>query len=415
MTLAVIHSVCWTEYNPRHPMSCLLLVTVTAAGFSGDAATAGAIEPTADPISNSSGSLQSHMITSKDFEDSEADDIIDNSNDIIDNSNDIIDNSIIDSTPHELGTEQLLAVTAQESARMASTHVAGEGDDATSTGAADAVTTTGSTVAASAGDSGGSRGALEGLPTPPDSNAAAVGREMLGANLPESNAATAETEMLGARDVIVPDAAACTPPNPFSKIIAASPSYSTVDEHTPMPADRKAITEVDASSSGFQPVDIYEDAFGALAAAAAAAAASQSIDSGHQHGREGAAQAAADREVQLVRAEGGDGEGTGTWEGGAAAASEPAVSTGSGGGGAGAGGVGPVDGEGTGTWTAEAADGVGAAGNSNEGDRGRGSEEAASAASRAGSGGGKQQNWFQRLFGGGGNQGESMVGYGGHV
>jgi hypothetical protein len=230
---------------------------------------------------------------------------------------------------------------------------------------------------------------------------------MLGANLPERNAATTETEMLGARDIIVPDAAACTAPNPFSKIIAASPSYSTVDENTPMPADRKAITEVDASSSGFQPVDRYEDAFGALAAAAAAAAASQSIDSGHQHGREGAAQAAADREVQLVRAEGGDGEGTGTWEGGAAAASEPAVSTGSGGGGAG--GVSPVDGEGTGTWTA------GAAVSSSEGDKGRGSEEAASAASSAGSGGGKQQNWFQRLFGGGGNQGESTAGYGGHV
>ena len=113
----------------------------------------------------------------------------------------------------------------------------------------------GSSSSSRAGDSEGSRGSLEGLPTPGDSNAAAVGRAMLGG---------AAAGAVPVAPVPVPDASACRPPSPHTKLVAASPSYSTVDEAAPLAADKKAITEVDTSVRAFHPVDSYEDAFGGL-------------------------------------------------------------------------------------------------------------------------------------------------------
>jgi hypothetical protein len=256
--------------------------------------------------------------------------------------------SVVDSTSQDLNTQELLQATAQESARLASTHEASAGE-----------------AAAVSAPSNGSRGSLEGLGTAGDSN---------------SNAAVAWDAMSGAKELPVPDgtaAAGCRPPTPNSKLVEATASITTVDPDTPlMEPTKTAITELDSSVKAVQPVDSYEDMFGALAAAAAVAATS-SMD-GHDHGREGS-EAKGERAMQLVSAEqdtaaaGRDGEGTGTWTGGAAAAPTAAESSSSGG--------------------AEPAQ------------RATESSKEASAA-QEGSGNKKQLNWFQRLLGGGGNEGE---------
>lgn len=291
--------------------------------------------------------------------------------------------SFVDSTPRELDRKQLMAATAQESARLADTHTADAAQGTAASTAAD-----------------GSRSALEGLPTPGDSNAAAVGEKMLGAHI---------LPVEGVQD--------CRPPNPNSKIVTAGPSITSLDLDTPLKdPERLTITEIDSSSKGVQPVDSYEstlsqDRLGALTALAAAAAAS--YDGGH-HDREGAPSAAGERKLQLVRADAdgtGDGKGTGTWEGGAAAG-------GTGGMGSSArstvndAGVGSavVDGERTGTWAGEAA----AAAAADSGSGGEGAQRATEgsggrdtpSSSTDGQTQKKPRNWLQRLFGGGGQDGE---------
>jgi hypothetical protein len=342
------------------------------------------------------------MLTSMDQEEAEtdesstADDVTDSLTSADDGVSDGLGKSVIDSTPGEPDREQLMAATAQESARLASNRQADStnGQPVSSAAAAD-----------------NSRGSLEGLPTPANSDAAAVAYKMM-----------------GAKAIFVADAEGCRPPNPHSKIIAASPSYATVDPDAPLQDINKPVTEIDSSSKGFQPVDSYEGALGALTVLAAAAAAS--FDGGEHHketgDREGAAAAAAEaRQMQLVRADEGsagvgDGEGTGTWTGGAAAA-----------GGASGDGVAQssaaassaVDGERTGTWTGEAAAAAADGGGSSRAEGSQRASElgqaaAATAADSAAQGdaptgsadGGsekRKRNWLQRLFSGGGNEGES--------
>jgi hypothetical protein len=281
------------------------------------------------------------MITSTDLEQSLSD-----SDDVTSDISSSGPDSVIDSTPQDLNTEDLLQATAQESARLASTYEASAGE-----------------AAAASTPSNDSRGSLEGVPTTGDSNAAA-----------------AWDAMLGAKELTVPGGAAaagCRPPTPNSKLVGATASITSLDPDAPLREPAKtAITELDSSVKAVQPVDSYEDMFEALAAAAAVAATS-SMD-GHDHGREGSA-AKGERAMQLVSAEqdsaaaGGDGEGTGTWTGGAAAAAPAADSSNSG--------------------SPEPAQRAT-----------EGGQEASAA--QEGSSSKKELNWFQRLLGGGWNEGE---------
>lgn len=293
-----------------------------------------------------------------DLEDSETDEAHDNSS---------------SSTENQPAVEAM-AATVQESARLASTHHA-----STDQGADD------------------SRGSLEGLPTPADSNAAAVANTMLGAELVRP----------------FEGAEVCRPPNPYSKLVAATPSVSTVDADAPLLDVSKAVTELDSSSKGVQPVDSYEEAFGALVTAAAAAAVSGSHDgwTAAPQGREGADAAAAERVLRVARADegAGDAEGTGTWTaeaaGGDAASDETPTAD-------------AVDGERTGTWTAEAADADAAAAfgpdssqPSEHATENADSEGRASLGRKDDSSGSRSKggNWLQRMLGGGGNEGKSFL------
>jgi len=269
---------------------------------------------------------------------------------------------------------EVMAATVQESARLASTRHA-----STDQGADD------------------SRGSLEGLPTPADSNAAAVANTMLGAELVRP----------------FEGAEACRPPNPYSKLVAATPSVSTVDADAPLLDASMAVTELDSSSKGVQPVDSYEEAFAALVTAAAAAAVSGSHDSwtAAPQRREGAAAAEAERVMQVARADdgAGDGEGTGTWTAEAADAAAASGETPT---------AAAADGERTGTWTAEAADAAAAAAfgrdssqPSEHATEGAHSEGRANLNSKDDSSGSKSKggNWLQRLLGGEGNEGKSLL------
>jgi hypothetical protein len=235
--------------------------------------------------------------------------------------------------------------------------------------------------------------------------------------------------MLGAKVLPVADAQGCRPPNPHSKIVAASPSYTTVDPDAPLQDINRPVMEIDSSSKGFQPVDSCEGALGALTVLAATAAAS--FDGGDHRkeagDREGAAAATQERQVQLVRADegiAGDGEGTGTWAGGAAAGGDVldgAMAQSS------AAADSAVDGERTGTWTGEAAAAAAAAADGGSSGRTEGAQRAsevgqaaATAADSAAQGDGptgtadgggekKKRSWLQRLFSGGGNEGTAAV------